>query len=49
MAERKRHYKGHARVKSDHWAAQESRAVERTREVLGLGVNSKGGVAGSSG
>ena len=48
MTEQKRHYKGHARVKSDHWAAQESRAVERTREVLGLGVSSKGGIAGSS-
>ena len=48
MSERKRHYKGHGRVKSDDLAAPESRAVERTREVLGLGVNSKGGVAGSS-
>ena len=39
MAEKKRHYKGHGRVKSDDWAASESRAVERTREVLGLGVS----------
>ena len=41
MAEKKRHYKGHGRVKSDDWAASESRAVERTREVLGLGVSKK--------
>lgn len=49
IAERKRHSRGHSRVKSDDWAAQESRAVEKTREVLGLGVGfGKGSKAGSS-
>lgn len=48
MAEKRRHYKGHARVKSDDWAAQESKAVERTRDVLGLGVGGKGNSIGSS-
>lgn len=45
MAEKKRLYKNHGRIKSDDWAASESKAVERTREVLGLGV-SKGGDQG---
>lgn len=49
-AEKRRHYKGHSRVKSDDWAANESKAVERTRDVLGLGVRvgGKGSSIGSS-
>lgn len=49
-AEKRRHYKGHSRVKSDDWAANESKAVERTRDVLGLGVRvgGKGNSIGSS-
>ena len=45
MAERKRRFRSHGRVKSDDWAAQESKAVERTREVLGIaaGKDSRAG------
>lgn len=38
LAERKRRYRSHSRVKSDDWPAQESKAVERTRDVLSVGI-----------
>lgn len=47
LAERKRHYRSHSRVKSDDWSAKESKAVERTRVVLGV-KSSKHGRSGFS-
>ena len=41
LAERKRRFRSHSRVKSDDWPAQESKAVERTREVLGAGAGKR--------
>ena len=42
IAEKRRRLRGHTRVKSDDWTTQESRAVERTRKVLGVGADNGG-------